>query len=74
MRVSRSASTCSSERVPWRPCGNSDGDGALPDTKVGTFSYLLLDQAKNNGWVVVSMKRDWKRVFSFDRATAPSPR
>jgi phosphoserine phosphatase len=35
------------------------------DTKVGTFSQALMDQAKRNGWVVISMKKDWKRIFSF---------
>ena len=35
----------------------------LPDTKVGTFSPLLLDEARQRGWVVISMKNDWKRVF-----------
>jgi phosphoglycolate phosphatase-like HAD superfamily hydrolase len=26
-----------------------------------------LDEAKANNWVVVSMKSDWKRIFSFDK-------
>jgi phosphoglycolate phosphatase-like HAD superfamily hydrolase len=38
----------------------------LPDTKVGTFSQALYDEAKQQGWVVISMKHDWKRVFAFD--------
>ena len=38
----------------------------LPDTKVGTFSQALYDEAKKNGWTVISMKNDWKRVFQFD--------
>jgi hypothetical protein len=38
----------------------------LPDTKVGTFTQALYDQAKKNGWPVISMKDDWKRIFSFD--------
>jgi phosphoglycolate phosphatase-like HAD superfamily hydrolase len=38
----------------------------LPQTKVGTFTQTLLDEAKKRGWVVISMKRDWKRVFAFD--------
>ena len=38
----------------------------LPDTKVGTFPQALYDQAKRQGWSVVSMKNDWKRVFAFD--------
>jgi hypothetical protein len=35
----------------------------LPDTKVGTFSQALADEAKAKGWVVISMKNDWKTVF-----------
>jgi phosphoglycolate phosphatase-like HAD superfamily hydrolase len=38
----------------------------LPDTKVGTFSQALYDVAKLNGWVVISMKRDWKKIFAFE--------
>ena len=38
----------------------------LPDTKVGTFSQALYDEAKKNGWTVISMKNDWKRLFQFD--------
>ncbi|MCW5803939.1 MAG: haloacid dehalogenase-like hydrolase [Deltaproteobacteria bacterium] len=38
----------------------------LPDTKVGTFTQALYDEAKAKGWVVISMKHDWKRVFAFD--------
>ena len=34
----------------------------LPDTKVGAFTQALYDQAKKDGWVVATMKKDWKRV------------
>src|SRR5271170_1895914 len=37
----------------------------LPDTKVGTFPQTLYDEAKNQGWPVISMKNDWKRIFAF---------
>jgi len=37
----------------------------LPDSKVGTFTQALYDEAKNSGWTVISMKSDWKRIFSF---------
>jgi phosphoglycolate phosphatase-like HAD superfamily hydrolase len=40
--------------------------GGLPDTKVGTFSESLMDEAKARGWAVISMKNDWKRIFAFD--------
>jgi len=36
----------------------------LPDTKFGTFTQALYDQAKSNGWFVISMKNDWNRIFS----------
>jgi phosphoserine phosphatase len=38
----------------------------LPDTKVGTFTQALYDEAKKQGWVVISMKNDWKRIFAFE--------
>jgi phosphoglycolate phosphatase-like HAD superfamily hydrolase len=38
----------------------------LPDTKVGAFSQGLYDEAKKRGWTVISMKKDWKRVFAFE--------
>jgi phosphoglycolate phosphatase-like HAD superfamily hydrolase len=41
--------------------------GGLPATKVGTFSQALMDEAKKSGWVVISMKNDWKRIFAFQK-------
>ena len=38
----------------------------LPNTKVGTFTEQLYEEAKKNGWTVISMKHDWKRLFPFD--------
>lgn len=38
----------------------------LPDTRVGYFPQPLYDQAKDQGWRVISMKNDWKRVFAFE--------
>jgi phosphoglycolate phosphatase-like HAD superfamily hydrolase len=35
----------------------------LPDTKVGTFTQALYDEAKKKGWTVVSMKDDWNEIF-----------
>jgi hypothetical protein len=37
----------------------------LPDTKVGTFTQALYDEARTQGWTVISMKNDWKRIFAF---------
>jgi hypothetical protein len=39
----------------------------LRDSKVGTFPQALYDQAGKQGWVVISMKSDWKQIFSFDK-------
>ena len=38
----------------------------LPDTKVGTFTQALYDEAKKGGWTIISMKQDWKRIFAFE--------
>jgi len=38
----------------------------LPATRVGAFTQALYDEAKKQGWVVISMKNDWKRVFAFE--------
>ncbi len=38
----------------------------LPDTKVGTFTQALYDEARKDGWPVISMKNDWKRIFAFE--------
>jgi phosphoglycolate phosphatase-like HAD superfamily hydrolase len=43
--------------------GPADG---LPDTKIGTFTQALFDKAKKDGWVVISIKNDWKRIFAFE--------
>ena len=38
----------------------------LPDTKVGTFPQALYDEANKQGWVVISTKSDWNRIFAFE--------
>jgi phosphoglycolate phosphatase-like HAD superfamily hydrolase len=38
----------------------------LPDSKVGTFTQALYDEAKQKGWTVISMKNDWRRIFPFE--------
>jgi phosphoglycolate phosphatase-like HAD superfamily hydrolase len=37
----------------------------LPDTRVGAFTKALYDEAKKNGWIVISMKKDWKKIFTW---------
>jgi phosphoserine phosphatase len=39
----------------------------LPDSRVGTFTRGLYDEAKQRGWFVISMKDDWKHIFSFEK-------
>ena len=38
----------------------------LPDTKVGTFTQALYDEATKQGWIVISMKDDWRKIFAFE--------
>jgi phosphoglycolate phosphatase-like HAD superfamily hydrolase len=38
----------------------------LPESKVGTFTQELYDEAQKDGWIVISMKSDWKRIFGFE--------
>jgi phosphoglycolate phosphatase-like HAD superfamily hydrolase len=38
----------------------------LPNSRVGTFTQALYDEAKKDGWTVISMKNDWTRIFAFD--------
>ena len=44
--------------------GPADG---LPNSKVGTFTQALYDEAKAKGWTIISIKNDWRRVFAWER-------
>ena len=33
------------------------------ESKIGTFSDTLMAEAKEKGWIVISMKDDWKTIF-----------
>jgi phosphoglycolate phosphatase-like HAD superfamily hydrolase len=39
---------------------------SLPDTKISPFPQEFYDLAVKSGWIVISMKNDWKQVFAFD--------
>jgi phosphoglycolate phosphatase-like HAD superfamily hydrolase len=39
----------------------------LPNTHMGAFTPALYDEAQKDGWVVISMKNDWKQIFSFEK-------
>jgi hypothetical protein len=41
----------------------------LPDNKVGTLSQAMYDEAKAQGWTVISMKNDWKQIFAWRSET-----
>jgi len=38
----------------------------LAQTKVGAFPQSLYDEATKHGWIVISMKDDWKKIFAFE--------
>jgi phosphoglycolate phosphatase-like HAD superfamily hydrolase len=38
----------------------------LPDTKIGSLTPALYAEAKKKNWAVISMKNDWKKIFSFE--------
>ena len=38
----------------------------MRNSKVGTFTQALYDEAKKKGWPVINMKKDWKRIFAFE--------
>lgn len=44
----------------------------LPDSKIGRFTQELYDEAQNRGWTVISMKNDWKQIFSFEQNCKPN--
>ena len=38
-----------------------------PESKIGTFSDALMAEAHKRGWMVISMKNDWKRIFAWEK-------
>jgi haloacid dehalogenase-like hydrolase len=40
----------------------------MPDPKLGAFTQALYEQAKKEGWTVVSLKDDWNEVFPFEQS------
>jgi phosphoserine phosphatase len=40
----------------------------LSDTKVGAFTQALFDEAKKDGWTIISMKNDWRSIFNWTPA------
>jgi phosphoserine phosphatase len=69
-------STGDKEMLEYTQAGNSKRlmmlvhhDDALreyaygPESKIGTFSDALMEEAQKRGWMVISMKNDWKTIF-----------
>jgi phosphoserine phosphatase len=40
----------------------------LSDSKVGAFTQALFDEAKKDGWTIISMKNDWRSIFNWTPA------
>jgi len=38
----------------------------LPDSRIGAFPEALDEEAQRKGWTVVSMRKDWNRVFDWE--------
>jgi phosphoglycolate phosphatase-like HAD superfamily hydrolase len=38
-----------------------------PDSKIGTFSDSLMDEAEEKKWTIISMKDDWRQIFAFEK-------
>jgi len=38
----------------------------LEGTELQPLTQQLYDEAKRDGWTVISMKNDWKRIFAFE--------
>jgi hypothetical protein len=37
-----------------------------PVSKIGTFSDVLMAEAAEKKWTVISMKDDWNRIFAYE--------
>ena len=53
--------------IYWaRPARVYFANTAADASKAGFDDSFLYDEAKKDGWFVISMKNDWKRIFSFE--------
>jgi hypothetical protein len=41
-----------------------------PDSIVGPFSDALMEEARKQDWIVVSMKNDWRKIFNWQNASS----
>ena len=44
-----------------------------PTPRSARSRQALYDEAKKDGWTVISMKNDWKRIFAFDQESDSRP-
>ncbi|WP_338830038.1 hypothetical protein [Bradyrhizobium sp. 27S5] len=65
-RARKEADRLACEAWNERMLGFQDPKQGLPDTKVGTLTQALYDEAKKKNWTVIGMKNDWKKIFSFE--------
>ena len=42
------------------------GQGPARRPRSARFTQALYDEARKQGWIVISMKDDWKRIFAFE--------
>ena len=45
----------------------TDRRKACPTPRSASFTQALYDEAKKQGWTVISMKNDWNRIFAFEK-------
>ena len=54
----------------WRSVSGRTPRSATPSAISkcsNTPTQALYDEAKKQGWTVISMKNDWKRIFAFEK-------
>jgi hypothetical protein len=49
--------------VTWVPVIGA----GMASRKVGTSTQELFDEARRDGWMIISMKNDWKTIFVWER-------
>ena len=54
-------------------CCTTMRSASMPTARPGAARHqgrhihqALYDEAKKQGWIVISMKNDWKRIFAFE--------
>jgi arylsulfatase A-like enzyme len=50
----------------WHNTPAEQTTAAAPFDYWPTGTQALYDEAKQQGWIIISMKNDWKRIFAFE--------